>query len=238
MPSGIHLVEQANYQIKGRKIMQICDYNTHVLYQKGSKMYLSDTLSRLSSHNTKQGKQTQIQGLNISVHDVETDVKDSTLNKIHTNTKADPTLSLVMRYVLDGWPGATNECAEPACTYFTYREELTIIDRLLVKGNHIVIPTNMCHDCLETLHASHLGVNKTLMQVHTSVFWPGMTADITALISNCPACQKFQSKQPPETLRNELPTTQPWTSLATYIFVLNGKSYLIVLDHYSKFIVV
>ena len=72
----------------------------------------------------------------------------------------------------------------------------------------------------------------------TSVFWPGMTADITALISNCHACQKFQSKQPPETLRNDLPTTQPWTSLATDIFELNGKSYLIVVDRYSKFIVV
>ena len=68
-----------------------------------------------------------------------------------------------MRYVLDGWPGTTNECAEPACAYFTYREELTIIDGLLAKGNCIVIPTNMYHDCLETLHASHLGVNKTLM---------------------------------------------------------------------------
>ena len=146
-----------------RMLLHICDYNTNVLYQRGSKMYLSDALSRLSSHNTKQGKQTEIKGLNISVHDVETDVKDSTLNKIHTNTKADPTLSLVMRYVLDGWPSATNECAKTAHAYFTYREELTIIDGLLVKGNHIVIPTNMCHDCLETLHASHLGVNKTLM---------------------------------------------------------------------------
>ena len=68
-----------------------------------------------------------------------------------------------MRYVLDGWPSATNECAEPAHAYFTYREELTIIDGLLVNGNCIVIPTNMCHDCLETLHASCLGVNKTLM---------------------------------------------------------------------------
>ena len=54
-------------------------------------------------------------------------------------------------------------CRACTCAYFTYREELTIIDGLLVKGNHIVIPTNMCHDCLETVYASHLGVNKTLM---------------------------------------------------------------------------
>ena len=82
-------------------------------------------------HHTTLNK-AEIKGLNISVHDVETDVKDSTINRICTNTKTDPTLSLVIRYVLDGWPGATNECAEPAHAYFNYREELTTIDALLV----------------------------------------------------------------------------------------------------------
>ena len=101
-------------------LLRICDYNTNVLYQKGSKMYLSDALPRLSSHNTKQGKQTEIKGLNISIHDVETDVRDSTLNRICCNTKTDSTLSLVMSYVLDGWPGTTNECAEPACMCLFY----------------------------------------------------------------------------------------------------------------------
>ena len=65
-----------------------------------------------------------------------------------------------------------------------------------------------------------------------------MTADIKAQISNCSACQTFQSRQPAETLRNELPTTQPWTCLATDIFEYGGKSYIIVVDQYSKFIVV
>ena len=143
-----------------------------------------------------------------------------------------------MRYILDGWPGNANECAEPAQPYFTYREELTIVDGLLVKGNRIVIPTDMRHDCLETLHAPHLGLQKTLLRAHTSVFWPGMTADIQTQISNCSACHKFQTKQPAETLRNELPTTQPWTWLATDIFEYGDKSYTIVVDQYSKFIVV
>ena len=101
-------------------------------------MYLSDALSRLSSHNTKQGKQTDIKGLNISIHDVETEVKDSTLNRICCNTKTESTLSLVIRYVLEGWPGTTNECVEPAHAYFIYRKELAIIDGLLAKGNCIV----------------------------------------------------------------------------------------------------
>ena len=75
-----------------------------------------------------------------------------------------------MRYVLDGWPADANECAEPAQAYFTYREELTIVGGLLVKGNSFLIPTDMRYDCLETLHASHLGLQKTLLRACTSVF--------------------------------------------------------------------
>ena len=112
------------------------------------------------------------------------------------------------------------------------------MDGLLVKGNRIVIPTDMRHYYLETLHAPHLGLQKTLLRARTSVFWPGMTADIQTQISNCSACHKFQTKQPAETLRNKLPTTQPWTYLTTDIFEYGGKSYIIVVDRYSKFIVV
>ena len=97
-----------------RMMLHISDYDANVLYQKGSKMFLSDVLSRLSSHNTRQGKQSEIKRLNISMHDVEMDICESTLDKICIHSKTDPTLSLVMRYVLHGWPGNANECAEPA----------------------------------------------------------------------------------------------------------------------------
>ena len=151
-----------------KMMLRISDYDANVLYQKGSKMFLSDA----------QEKQSEIKGLNISVHDVERDVRETTLDKICIHSKTDSTLSLVMHYVLDGWPGKANECTEPAQPYFTYREELTIVDGLLVKGNRIVIPTDMRHDCLETLHVPHLGLQKTLLRACTSVFWPGMTANI------------------------------------------------------------
>ena len=82
-----------------RMMLHISDYDANVLYQKGSKMFLSDALSRLSSHNMRQGKQSEIKGLNISVHDVKTDVCETTLDKIHIHSKTDSTLSLVMCYI-------------------------------------------------------------------------------------------------------------------------------------------
>ena len=77
-------------------MLHISDYDANVLYQKERKMFLSDVLSFLSSHNTRQGKQSEIRGLNISVHDVETDVQETTLDKICIHSKTDSTLSLVM----------------------------------------------------------------------------------------------------------------------------------------------
>ena len=143
-----------------RMMLHMCNYDANVLYQKGSRMFLTDALSRFSSHNTRQGMQSEIKGLNISVHDVETDVHETTLDKIHIHSKTNSTLSLVMQYVLDGWPGNANECAEQAQPYFTYREELTIVDGLLVKGSSIVIPTDMRHACLETLHTPHMAYRR------------------------------------------------------------------------------
>ena len=82
-----------------RMMLHISDYDVNVLYQKGNKMYLSDALSHLSSHNTRQGKQSEIKGLNISVHDVETDVPETTLDKIRVCSKTDSAVSLVTQYV-------------------------------------------------------------------------------------------------------------------------------------------
>ena len=46
------------------------DYQLEVMYQPGTKMHLSDALSRLSSHNDTSKAKT-MPGLDISVHDVE-----------------------------------------------------------------------------------------------------------------------------------------------------------------------
>ena len=80
-------------------MLHMSDYDANVLYQKGSEMFLSDALSCLSSHNTRQGKQSEIKGLNISVHGVEMDVCETTLDKILIHSKTDSTLSLVMHSV-------------------------------------------------------------------------------------------------------------------------------------------
>ena len=52
-----------------------------------------------------------------------------------------------------------------------------------------------------------------------------------------PLCH-IQEKQPKETLLNDPLSTKPWHALAMDNSDFNGKHYLIVVNHFSKFVVV
>ena len=128
-------------------------------------MKLSDTLSRHSSHNTKDGKNTEFKGLDISIHALEADVTHCKLEKICITTQSDTELQMLIKHIIEGWPDTHDQCSEPICDYFTFIHELSVVDGLVWKGsNHIVIPKSLRSDALTKLHFSHLGSTKTILK--------------------------------------------------------------------------
>ena len=83
-----------------------------------------------------------------------------------------------------------------------------------------------------------MGINKTLCQARQSIFWPGLTRNITDLISACPACMKYAAKNCAKPLINDLAATKPWQAVSIDNFEWKGHKYLIILDHFSHFVVV
>ena len=65
-----------------------------------------------------------------------------------------------------------------------------------------------------------------------------MYQEIEAHILECHPCATFQQKQPKETLLNDPVSNVPCKSLAMDNFDFNGRHYLIVVNRFSKFIVV
>ena len=74
-----------------RMLLHILDYQLDVMYQPGTKMHLSDALSRLTSHNNN-SKAEPIKGLDVTVHDVQifTEISPLSLAKIKCVTENDP----------------------------------------------------------------------------------------------------------------------------------------------------
>ena len=122
--------------------------------------------------------------------------------------------------------------------FWTFREELTIEDGLILKGMRIVIPSKKQDTILNLIHEGHLDLTKCKLHVKETVYWPGLNEQLEKLILNCPLCLKYSQskcKQPPQmSLRQKIPI-HPWTKLATNIFHFEGESYLLLVDYTSHF---
>ena len=202
-------------------------------------MHLSDALSRLTSHNDN-SKAKSIPGLDITVHDVQvfTEISPLSLEKIKCVTENDPDLKTLKQYIQNGFPVNRSDCVESVQGYFGFREELAIVNGLIVKGHWVVIPSQLCDEALKLLDSSHMGIVKTKDRARTSFFWPNMNQEIKAHLSECHPCATFQEKQPKETLLNDPVSNVQRKSLAMDNFDFNGKHYLIVVNRFSKFVIV
>ena len=52
----------------------------------------------------------------------------------------------------------------------------------------------------EFLHHGYIGIEKTKMQARDAIYWPNINAEITDMISSCPACIEHRNDQQRETL--------------------------------------
>ena len=95
------------------------------------------------------------------------------LQQIRNETKKDPTLSLLKETVFEGWPQKREKCPPLLHDYWNFREELTVEDGLLLKGDRILIPPTLRPEILDIIHQGHLGQEKCLLRARTCVFWPG-----------------------------------------------------------------
>ena len=141
------------------------------MYQPGRKMVISDALSYLSTHQIPDAKET-VPGLNVTVHEVGvfSNTDNTSMQSIQKETQNDAELQTLLQYIMKGSPMTKDEC-DAIKPYFSYREELTVVDGLVLKGQCIVIPNKLRQSCLARLHIAHMGVNKTLYQARQSVFW-------------------------------------------------------------------
>ena len=119
--------------------------------------------------------------------------------------------------------------------YWAVRNELTIQQGLLMKGNRLVIPVSMRMDILERIHEGHQGIVTCRERAKISVWWPGMSKQLEELVTGCSICVKHRSNAPEPMIPSQLPD-RPWQKVGTDLFELKGQSYLVVIDYFSRYV--
>ena len=129
------------------------------------------------------------------------------LQQIREETANDPTLSALRDAIYKGWPDKRKKCPVVLHEYWNFREELTIEDGLILKGDRIIVPTSLRKEILSIIHQ---GQEKCLLRARTSVFWPGLTKDVVDLAKECDPCQRHQNKQQKQPILQPEPPNYPW----------------------------
>ena len=114
---------------------------------------------------------------------------------------------------------------------------LSIQSGLITCGDRIIVPREMRPEMLQYIYKGHQGKERCLLRARNTVFWPKMTYDFQQLIEKCVICQEYGKSQPIIGTTQELPPF-PWHTLATDMFYWKRMDFLIVVDVFSKYIIV
>ena len=221
-----------------RLLLKIIDKDIKFYYQNGPTMHISDALSRLSDHNTKKGNTQEVKGLNVKICEVCPVKSNITINQVKQETAEDPDLQQLIKYIIEGWPVKQQDCLDQLKGYHTFKEEMSVIDGLIFKGERLIMPKSLRSKALDVIHRSHMGITKTLDRAKGCFYWSGISKDIEHICSTCESCLKESKRQQKEPKGQVQDVSEAWESLATDIFEYQGKFYLIVSCRFSGYIVV
>ena len=193
-----------------------------------------DCLSRLG------GQKDSISLPKLQVNQITSQLKarDDSIHRIRRATQANDNLTILKHIIQHRWPRTVKGVPQEIQKYWTFHEELTIEDGLILKGMQIVIPEKMREDILKQIHEGHLGFNKCQMRVKETVYWPGLNDQLENLILNCQLCLKYsksKNKSTPLTALGHEVSAVPWSKVATDIFHYESQLYLLVVDYTGRF---
>ena len=160
-------------------------------------------------------------------------ISNTMLDEIRKQTAEDPILQDLRLQIQQGW--ISTKSKSNTSQYNAYKDDLTIVEGIIMKGSQILIPASMRKDIKKKLHSGHQGVTKIKLRARDSVFWPGMSQDIEQLVSTCTSCQEFRNAKKPEPILPHQIPSNPWTKVGTDIFHLHNEHYVIIVDYTSKF---
>ena len=214
-------------------LLRLQQYDYTIVYRPGKEMVLPDCLSRLP----KQGVDETIE-MDVQVSFVQ--FSNTKLAELKHATAEDEQLHSLTKYILDGFPERQRDLPSDIRQYWSCRDELSIENGLLIKGQQLIIPTTLRPEYLAKVHEGHQGITRCQARARMSIYWPGISKDIENIVKECYLCQKHQDSQPKEPLEPITPNIpqQSWHTLSMDLFHLNDKTFLIIVDYHSKFPVI
>ena len=219
-------------------LLKIYPYRVQVLYKPGPDIFIADWLSR---HNHGEGKDQMIKGMELWVDIIQTttDMPEClSVTDLQQASSQDSHIQKLKHFIITGLPDSKDEVSEKLKPYWSYRDELAVINGMVLKGRHIIIPNILKQQVLDQLHINHIGIEKVKLLAHECIYWHSINTDIEKYIKQCTTCLEFQQTQPKEKIIHHEVPLRPWEAVGADVFHFNNINYLYVVDYNNKFPIV
>lgn len=154
---------------------------------------------------------------------------------IQEETRNDPVLQQVMKFVINGWPDKSTIITKDVQKFVAVRDGLSITNNILSFRDRTVVPLRCRPRILQMLHNAHPGIVRMKSLARCYAYWPGIDNEIKSVVEACSSCQAAL-KAPKKTCLSSWPTPpRPWfRAHADFAGPINGLWYLLIVDAYSK----
>ncbi len=209
-----------------RMLLRLQPYDFSIVYRPGKELMLADAMSRLHP------RQAETLKLERTIHSVKW--SDCKMQQLQRETAMDAELGPLLDIVCHGWPDKAHDLPKALRPYWSFKDFISVEDGVLMKGPRVIIPKCLQGEILAKLHESHQGIEKTRLRAQTCVYWRGVDKDIEDMVSACHICLEYGRKMQKETLLQYNLPSGPWQQVGTDLFEMDGQTFLIVADYYSK----
>jgi len=201
-------------------------FNYTLEHRKSNFLSVADALSRLP--------------INVNLFEIfyETIPDDLPVNleAVVEATRADPLLSRIADYTLNGWPNHLNDPSLAA--YFKLRFSFSLERNVLLFSNRVVVPQALQKKVLELLHLGHPGVVRTKLLARSLVWWLSLNSDIETMCQSCHPCTLVNFKSVDSRTYPWPAVKAPFERVHVDLFVFKSVTFFLYVDAFSKWMYV
>ena len=210
-----------------RWLVALMPYQYELCYRPGNQMLGADALSRapmsgIEASSAEARSMSEFVSLILEACPVK-------LEDIRRAIQDDETLQHVMQRVLTA---SWSECKSIEEPYYMVRDQLTVVDGVLMLKNRYVIPESLRTAVLKLAHEGHPGTDAFLDSLKSRVWWPRITKDANLFAERCSVCYRRRRNQPSELLPSEIEGI--WQKLAIDLVTIEGQHFCSVIDYGSR----
>jgi hypothetical protein len=166
------------------------------------------------------------------------DLKSVTWDQIREATASDESLCDLLNLIEQGFPTTRHDMPNKLHDFFGLRELLHAYDNVILYNNRVVVPQTLRPAILKALHSAHQGTSTMTARAESSVFWPGISADICKLRERCAKCHHIAPSNPSSPPTTPFTPKYPFQLICADFFHHAGAIYLVIIDRYSNWPIV